>query len=71
MQTFDPGAGGRHKKRRGFPATQNHSVHRFYNPRLSQVFRSYIDQVNEMEQREMDAINQDLPFKKSDIEVKA
>jgi uncharacterized protein len=69
VQTFDPGAGGRHKKRRGFPATPNYSVHRFYNPRLSQVFCSYIDQVNEMEQREMEAINQDLPFKKSDIEV--
>lgn len=67
VQMFDPGAGGRHKKRRGFPATLNHSVHRFYNPKLSQVFYSYIDQVNEMEQREMDAINQDLPFKKSDL----
>ncbi|MEW5861165.1 MAG: GNAT family N-acetyltransferase, partial [Cyanobacteriota bacterium] len=34
IQSFDPGAGGRHKKRRGFPATSNYSMHRFYNPRL-------------------------------------
>ncbi|HEY9882685.1 MAG TPA: GNAT family N-acetyltransferase [Thermosynechococcaceae cyanobacterium] len=63
IQVFDPGAGGRHKKRRGFPATVNHSLHRFYNPQFNQVFRSYIQQVNDLEQREIDAMNQDLPFK--------
>lgn len=66
IKTFDPGAGGRHKKRRGFPATPNYSLHRFYNPRLMHTFRSYIGQVNDMEQREMDAINQGLPFKQED-----
>jgi hypothetical protein len=30
------------------------------------MFRSYIGQVNDMEQREMDAINQGLPFKQED-----
>ncbi|MGQ9870750.1 GNAT family N-acetyltransferase [Leptodesmis sp.] len=63
IQVFDPGAGGRHKKRRGFPATPNHSLHRFYHPRLAQILRSYIHEVNEMEQHEIDAINQELPFK--------
>ena len=63
IQTFDPGAGGRHKKRRGFPATPNHSLHRFYHPRLTQILRSYIQQTNELEQQEIDAINQALPFK--------
>jgi uncharacterized protein len=63
IQTFDPGAGGRHKKRRGFPATPNYSLHRFYNPRLSHIFRIHIDEVNSMEQREIDAINEQLPFK--------
>ncbi|MGD1717484.1 GNAT family N-acetyltransferase [Dapis sp. BLCC M172] len=62
INTFDPGAGGRHKKRRGFPATPNHSMHRFYHNRLSKIFLSYIGQVNEMEQLEMDRINEDLPF---------
>jgi uncharacterized protein len=66
IQTFDPGAGGRHKKRRGFPATPNYSLHRFYNNRLAHILRSYIDEVNEMEQQEIDAINQDLPFKQSE-----
>jgi hypothetical protein len=63
IQTFDPGAGGRHKKRRGFPATPNHSLHRFYDSRLSQILNSYIGEVNRLEQQEIDAINLDLPFK--------
>ncbi|PSF35418.1 GNAT family N-acetyltransferase [Aphanothece hegewaldii CCALA 016] len=66
---FDPGAGGQHKKRRGFPATANHSLHRFYHPRMSQIFSRYIDEVNQMEQAEIEAINEDLPFTKRDIEI--
>lgn len=63
IQIFDPGAGGRHKKRRGFPATPNYSLHRFYQPRLSQIFCNYIDQINQLEQQEIDQINQELPLK--------
>jgi predicted N-acyltransferase len=66
IQTFDPGAGGRHKKRRGFPATSNCSLHRFYNRRLAQILRGYISEVNELEQREIEAINQELPFGRRD-----
>jgi uncharacterized protein len=62
IQIFDPGAGGRHKKRRGFPAAANYSLHRFYNNRLSQILLSYISEVNQLEQQEIDAINQELPF---------
>jgi uncharacterized protein len=63
IQAFDPGAGGRHKKRRGFPATPNYSLHRFYEPRLAHLFANHIDQINQMEQAEIDAINAGLPFK--------
>jgi predicted N-acyltransferase len=65
IQTFDPGAGGRHKKRRGFPATPNYSLHRFYHGRLAHVLQNYITEVNRMEQQEIDAINADLPFKQN------
>jgi uncharacterized protein len=64
IQTFDPGAGGRHKKRRGFPATANYSLHRFYENRLSQVLQRYITEVNGMEAQEIESMNADLPFKK-------
>jgi uncharacterized protein len=63
IRVFDPGAGGRHKKRRGFPALENHSLHRFYDPQLAQILRNNIDRLNQMEQSEIDAVNEDLPFK--------
>lgn len=63
VQRFDPGAGGRHKTRRGFPATPNHSLHRFYHDRLSKILRSYIGEVNEMERNAIEAMNRELPFK--------
>ncbi|HEY9875143.1 MAG TPA: GNAT family N-acetyltransferase [Candidatus Obscuribacterales bacterium] len=69
IQTFDPGAGGRHKKRRGFPATANHSMHRFYNRRLSQILLPYIREVNGLEQQEIDAINQEIPFSKREVQL--
>ncbi|MDX2243571.1 MAG: GNAT family N-acetyltransferase [Leptolyngbyaceae cyanobacterium bins.302] len=65
IQIFDPGAGGRHKKRRGFPAMPNYSLHRFYHPRLTQILRSYIQEVNELEEQEIAAINDGIPFKQS------
>jgi predicted N-acyltransferase len=68
VQMFDPGAGGSHKKRRGFPATPNYSLHRFYHQRMSQILRNYIEEINQMEQEQIDAINQDLPFTKREIE---
>jgi hypothetical protein len=65
INLFDPGAGGRHKKRRGFPAMANYSLHRFYEPRLQTLLTRYIDEVNGLEQREIDAINADLPLKQA------
>ncbi|MFM7575020.1 MAG: GNAT family N-acetyltransferase [Snowella sp.] len=69
IKLFDPGAGGQHKRRRGFPATPNYSLHRFYNQRMSQILLHYIDEINQMEQDEIDAINQDLPFSKQEINL--
>jgi len=69
IQVFDPGAGGQHKKRRGFPATPNHSLHRFYHPRLAKILRSYIREVNELEQQQIEAINQDMPFSQREIQI--
>ena len=67
---FDPGAGGRHKRRRGFPATPNYSLHRFYDQKMTQILQHYIPEINNMEQEEIDAINDDLPFSKKEIQIK-
>jgi uncharacterized protein len=67
IQMYDPGAGGRHKKRRGFPATANHSLHRFYNRRLNQILRTHIGEINQMEKAEIMAVNNNLPFDRPEI----
>lgn len=69
IKMFDPGAGGRHKRRRGFPATSNYSVHRFYDHRMGKILRSYIGEINEMTGKEIEAINNDLPFTKKEIDL--
>jgi predicted N-acyltransferase len=69
IQMFDPGAGGRHKRRRGFPATPNYSLHRFYHQRMTQILDHYIDEINAAEAEEIEAINQDLPFSKREINL--
>jgi predicted N-acyltransferase len=66
---YDPGAGGKHKRRRGFPARPNYSLHQFYQPRMQQILLAYINEINEMEQSEIAAINEDIPFKKTEIEL--
>ncbi|WP_338462003.1 GNAT family N-acetyltransferase [Synechococcus elongatus IITB7] len=67
IQSFDPGAGGSHKKRRGFPATPNWSLHRWYQLRFGQILGSWLRQVNELESQEIEAINAELPFSRPDV----
>jgi predicted N-acyltransferase len=69
VKMFDPGAGGSHKRRRGFPATPNYSMHRFYNQRMSAIMRNYINEINRGEEQEISAINKDLPFTKREIKL--
>lgn len=63
INIFDPGAGGRHKKRRGFPARPNYSLHRFYHPRFGQILGEYLREANELEREEIATINAELPMK--------
>ncbi|HCA60528.1 MAG TPA: GNAT family N-acetyltransferase, partial [Synechococcales bacterium UBA8647] len=37
--SFDPGAGGSHKRRRGFVARPHASLHRWYQPQMDQLIR--------------------------------
>ena len=70
IKMYDPGAGGKHKRRRGFPARPNYSLHKFYQPRMQQILEAYIGEINEMEQTEIEAINEDIPFKKTEVQLK-
>jgi predicted N-acyltransferase len=62
IRRFDPGIGSSHKVRRGFQATANWSLHRFYDPNLARIMTQHIDQINRMEQERIDALNQAVPF---------
>lgn len=64
IQTFDPGAGSPHKIYRGFAAVANTSLHRLYDRRLKILFGQLIDEVNDLEQANIDALNRQLPFAK-------
>ncbi len=40
---------------------------RFYNQRMMNILRNYIDEINLAQQQEIKAINDDLPFTKKEI----
>jgi len=64
IRNFDPGAGGEHKIRRGFPATPQYSFHRFYAPRLERLIVPYLKRVNPLMLAELDRVNQEaVPFR--------
>ena len=70
IRHYDPGAGSSHKIRRGFAAVANHSLHRFYDPRMRQILSRHIGEINRLEQRSIDALNRALPFAKHRRESK-
>lgn len=62
VQVFDPGAGSPHKLRRGFEAVGNYSLHKFFDGRMQKVMDSYIDEINTMEEQQIEAMNDAVPF---------
>ena len=62
INSFDPGAGGSHKLRRGFMAQPNISLHRWYDQRMKVIIRQWLNEVNQVVLKEINSINADLPF---------
>jgi predicted N-acyltransferase len=62
IQQFDPGAGGSHKRRRGFLARPHASLHRWYHPRFDAIVRRWLPEANTEQLQEIEAINAELPF---------
>ena len=63
LENFDPGAGGQHKRRRGFVAKPHASLHRWYEPRMDALIRGWLSKVNPLMLEEIEAVNADLPFR--------
>jgi predicted N-acyltransferase len=62
IRGFDPGAGGSHKRRRGFIAQPRASLHRWLDPEFDRILRQWLPGANRQMLTEIDAINADLPF---------
>jgi len=60
IHIFDPGAGGNHKLKRGFPAVLVYSLHYYYDWRLQFFLVQHIDEINALEHEEMNIINRTL-----------
>ena len=62
IRHFDPGAGGSHKRRRGFVAQPRVSLHCWSDPRFAAILRDWLPGANAEMAREIEAINAELPF---------
>jgi len=62
IQQFDPGAGGSHKRRRGFLARPHASLHRWYHQRFDGIVRGWLPDANAEQLEQIEAINAELPF---------
>ena len=62
IRSFDPGAGGSHKRRRGFLAQSRASLHRWLNPEFDSILRHWLPGANRQMLGEIEAINAELPF---------
>ena len=73
IKQFDPGAGGRHKLRRGFLAQPNISLHRWYDKRMDHLIRNWLREVIKLTLEEIESTNKELPFDfhKPELTIKA
>ena len=63
IKYFDPGAGGSHKKRRGFIAKPNTSLHRWYDIQMDSLIREWLPKANKLMLDQINATNNEVPFK--------
>lgn len=67
IHQFDPGAGGSHKRRRGFIAQPRASLHRWHDPGFDRIVRRWLPAANAQMLEEIEAVNAELPFSSREI----
>ena len=65
LSSFDPGAGGSHKRRRGFVARPHASLHRWYHEPFETILRRWLPEANAQQHLQIEAVNAELPFNAS------
>jgi len=60
---FDPGAGGKHKRRRGFFAKSTISLHKWFDKNMENIIYPWLKEVNKQTEKEIEFENNSIPFK--------
>ena len=63
IESFDPGAGGKHKRRRGFFAKSTKSFHKWFNKNMESIITPWLNEVNIQTIKEIELENNSIPFK--------
>ena len=63
IHLFDPGAGGKHKRRRGFFAKSPVSMHKWFDKNMENIIYPWLNEVNKQTEMEIDFENRSIPFK--------
>jgi len=63
IHLFDPGAGGKHKRRRGFFAKSTVSMHKWFDKNMENIISPWLNEVNKQTEMEIDFENKSIPFK--------
>jgi len=63
IHLFDPGAGGKHKRRRGFFAKSTISLHKWFDKNMENIIYPWLNEVNKQTKIEIDFENKSIPFK--------
>ena len=63
IHLFDPGAGGKHKRRRGFFAKSTVSMHKWFDKNMENIIYPWLNEVNKQTKMEIDFENKSIPFK--------
>jgi len=64
IKYFDPGAGGQHKRRRGFYAKGTNSLHKWFNNDMENIIVQWLNKVNKETLNSIRDENNSIPFKK-------
>jgi len=63
IEFFDPGAGGKHKRRRGFFAKSTISLHKWFDKNMENIINRWLNEVNKQIKLEIEFENDSIPFK--------
>ena len=65
IRYFDPGAGGKQKRRRGFYAKDTDSLHKWFNKDMKSIIDNWLVKANQETLNQIEIENESIPFIKN------